>query len=317
MTGRWTTRTRKAYLRWLELASHELFHAWNVKRLRPIELGPFDYEREMFTPSLWVVEGITDYYGDVLVLRAGCSSGQEFLDSLSDKIEELQTTPGRAVRSVTQASMDAWIKLYRPDENTPNTAISYYTTGAVVAFLLDAKIRHVTRGARSLDHVMRDAYARYSGIRGFTPDEFRELTERVAGVDLGAFWRTAIVGTDELDYSEALDVFGLQFKPANGAPNDKPKAWIGATTKIDAGRLLVAQVKRGTPAFNAGLNVDDEILAFDQVRVRADRLDERLEQYAPGHRIALLVARRDRLLPLDVVLGAEPPRTWRLESRQA
>jgi predicted metalloprotease with PDZ domain len=317
MTSRWTTRTRKAYLRWLELASHELFHAWNVKRLRPIELGPFDYERETITPSLWVVEGITDYYGDVLVMRAGCSSHQEFLDSLSDKIEELQTTPGRAVRSVTQASMDAWIKLYRPDENTPNTAISYYTKGAVVAFLLDARIRRATQGARSLDDVMREAYACFSGARGFTADEFRALTERVAGVDLGVFWRTAIEGTDELDYTEALDVFGLQFRPAPGTSGTPMKAWIGATTKIDAGRLLVAQVKRDTPAFSAGLNVDDEIVAIDQVRVRADRLDERLQQYAPGDRIALLVARRDRLLSLDLDLGAEPPRSWRLEPRTA
>ena len=317
MASRWSTRTRKAHLHWLELASHELFHAWNVKRLRPIELGPFDYEREVFTPSLWVVEGITDYYGDVLVLRAGRSSAQEFLDSLSDKIEELQTTPGRAVRSVTQASMDAWIKLYRPDENTPNTAISYYTKGAVVAFLLDAKIRRATGGKRSLDEVMREAYARYSATHGFTPDEFRALTEHVAGIDLGAFWRTAIEGTEELDYSEALEVFALQFRPANGSPNGKPKAWIGATTKIDAGRLIVAQVKRDTPAFGAGLNVDDEIVAIDQVRVRTDRLDERLEQYTPGDRISLLVARRDRLLSLNVVLGAEPSRTWRLEPRPA
>ena len=317
MTSRWATRTRKAYLRWLELASHELFHAWNVKRLRPIELGPFDYEREVFTPSLWMVEGITDYYGDVLVLRAGRSSAQEFLDSLSDKIEELQTTPGRAVRSMTQASMDAWIKLYRPDENTPNTAISYYTKGAVVAFLLDAKIRRATGGRRSLDEVMREAYARYSGTYGFTPHEFRALAEHVAGIDLGTFWRTAIEGTDELDYSEALEVFGLQFRPANGTANGKPKAWIGATTKIDAGRLLIAQVKRETPAHTAGLNVDDEIVAIDEVRVRSDRLDERLEQYSPGDRVSVLVARRDRLRSFDLVLGVEPPRTWRLEPRPA
>ena len=317
MTSRWATRTRKSYLRWLELASHELFHVWNVKRMRPVELGPFDYEREVFTPSLWVVEGITDYYGDVLVLRAGRSSAQEFLETLSDKIEEVQTTPGRGVRSVTEASMDAWIKLYRPDENTPNTSISYYTKGAVVAFLLDAKIRRGTGGKRGLDEVMREAYARYSGTRGFTPDDFRALTERVAGIDLSAFWRTAIEGTDELDYSEALDVFGLQFRAANGPPNGRPKAWIGATTKIDAGRLLLAQVKRDTPAFCAGLNVDDEIVAIDQVRVRSDRLDERLEQYAPGDRVAVLVARRDRLISIDLVLGAEPPRTWRLEPRPA
>jgi predicted metalloprotease with PDZ domain len=313
MTSRWTTRTRKAYLRWLELASHELFHAWNVKRLRPIELGPFDYEREILTPSLWIVEGITDYYGDVLVLRAGCSSVPEFLDSLSDKIEEVQTTPGRAVRSVSLASLDAWIKLYRPDENTPNTAISYYTKGAVVAFLLDAEIRRATGGRRSLDEVMREAYAHFSGARGFTPDEFRALTERVAGVSLDRFWRAAVEGTDELDYSVALDVFRLQFKPASDWPNGKPKAWIGAATRIDAGRLLIAQVKRDTPAFKAGLNVDDEVIAIDQVRVRAELLNERLEQYSPGDRVSLLVARRDRLLTLNVLLEAEPSRRWRLE----
>jgi predicted metalloprotease with PDZ domain len=316
MTNRFVSRTRNAYLRWLELASHELFHAWNVKRLRPIELGSFDYEREVITPSLWIVEGITDYYGDVLVLRAGRASPQEFLDSLSDKIEEVQTTPGRAVRSVTLASIDAWIKFYRPDENSPNTAISYYTKGAVVAFLLDAAIRRATRDRRSLDEVMREAYARYSGTRGFTPDDFRALTERVAGADLGTFWRSAIEGTDELDYTDALDVFGLQFRPVSRPPNGRPKAWIGATTKMEGGRLLVAQVKRDTPAFSAGLNVDDEIVAIDQVRVRADRLDERLEQYSPGDRVSMLVARRDRLLSLDVVLAAEPLRSWRLEPRQ-
>ena len=162
---------------------------------------------------------------------------------------------------------------------------------------------------------MREAYAQYSGTGGFTPEDFRALLERVAGIDMGAFWRSAIDGTDELDYSEALDVFGLQFRAAIGPPNGRPKAWIGATTKIDAGRLLVAQVKRDTPAFRAGVNVDDEIVAIDQVRVRSDRLDQRFDQYAPGDRIALLVARRDRLVSLDVVLGTEPTRTWCLEPR--
>jgi predicted metalloprotease with PDZ domain len=313
MTSRFATRTRKAYLKWLGLASHELFHAWNIKRLRPIELGPFDYEREALTRSLWIVEGITEYYGDLLVHRAELSTAQEYFESLSDKIEELQTTPGRSVRSATLASLDAWIKLYRPDENTPNTSISYYTKGAVIAFLLDAKIQRATAGAKSLDDVMREAYRQYSGSVGFTPEQFRALVERVAGLDLGAFWRSAIEGTDELDYAEALDVFGLTFKKAvNG---DRPKAWIGAATRNDAGRLVVAHVRRNTPAFAAGLDVDDEIVAIDNVRVRADRLDERLEQYMPGDRVSLLVARRDRLTSVDVTLGSEPLKIWRLEPR--
>jgi predicted metalloprotease with PDZ domain len=310
MTSRWATRTRRPYLSWLELASHELFHAWNVKRLRPVELGPFDYENENQTRSLWMAEGVTDYLGELLVHRADLSTRDEYLDSLSSKIEELQTTPGREVQSAELASFDAWIRYYRPDENSPNVSISYYTKGAVVAFLLDAKIRTATGGARSLDDVMRAAYPRYSGPRGFTPDEFRRVAEEVAGTSLRAFWAAAIEGTEELDYDEALQTFGLRFRANPGAAG---KPWLGITTRNDAGRLLVSQVRRETPGMAAGLNVDDEILAIDDFRVRADQLPARLDQYRPGEKVTFLVARRDKLLRLDVTLGAEPPRAWRLE----
>src|SRR5215208_7006579 len=163
MTNRWATRTRRAYLSWLQLASHEYFHAWNVKRLRPAELGPFDYENENITRSLWVAEGFTDYYADLQVVRAGLQTREEYLDDLSSTIELLQTTPGRLVQSAEMASFDAWIKYYRPDENSNNTSISYYTKGTVIAFLLDAKIRKATNGSRSLDDVMRAAYQKFSG----------------------------------------------------------------------------------------------------------------------------------------------------------
>ncbi len=182
IAGRWATRTRQSYLAWLELASHEIFHAWNVKRLRPVELGPFDYENENFTRSLWLVEGVTDYYSELLVHRAGLSTPVEYLDALSNKIEEVQTTPGRTVQSAELASQDAWIKYYRPDENSPNSSVSYYSKGAVLGFVLDAKIRKATAGAKSLDDVMRAAYQKFSGSRGYTPDEFRAVAEQVAGV---------------------------------------------------------------------------------------------------------------------------------------
>jgi predicted metalloprotease with PDZ domain len=314
MTNRWTTRTRKAYVSWLELCSHEYFHAWNVKRLRPIELGPFDYQSEVYTRSLWIAEGFTDYYGELLVHRAGLSTRDEYLEALSNQIEALQTTPGRLVQSAAGASYDAWIKQYRPDENSPNVSISYYTKGAVIAFLLDGKIRTATSGAKSLDDVMRAAYEKYSGARGYTPEQFRRVAEEVSGVDLKAFWDVAVEGTGELDYTEALQAFGLRFKDVSAPTADKPaKAWLGATTRNDAGRLVVSQVRRGTPGYEAGLNVDDEILAFDDYRVRADRLDNRLEQYRPGDEVTLLVSRREQLMKLEVKLGAEPARTWRLE----
>jgi predicted metalloprotease with PDZ domain len=314
MTNRWSTRTRRAYLGWLELASHEYFHAWNVKRLRPAELGPFDYENENITRSLWIAEGFTDYYADLQVLRAGLQTRDEYLEDLSNTIELLQTTPGRLVQSAEMASFDAWIKYYRPDENSNNTSISYYTKGTVIAFLLDAKIRKATNGAKSLDDVMRLAYEKFSGPKGYTPEQFRAVVEQVAGQSLQRFWESAVEGTSELDYAEALDALGLRFKPPAQQPVDRPpKPWLGITTRNDNGRLLIAQVQRGSPADVAGLNVDDEILAIDDFRVRADRLENRLEQYKSADKVAVLVARREQLVRVPMTFGAEPQRAWRLE----
>ena len=308
-TNRFATRTRRAYLGWLELVSHEFFHAWNVKRLRPVELGPFNYEDEVHTKSLWISEGVTDYYGELAVHRSGLATQAEYLDALSDHIEELQTTPGRLVQPVEMASYDAWIKYYRPDENSINVSVSYYTKGAVLGFLLDAKIRKATNGAKSLDDVMRAAFQKFSGARGFTPDDFRGVAEQVLGASLRGFWGDAVEGTAELDYAEALDTFGLRFKPATSSG----RVWTGLSTRNDAGRLVVTQIRRDSPALAAGVNVDDEILAIDEFRVRADRWENRLDQYKPGDKVTLLVARREQLTRLPLTFATDPPRQWRLE----
>jgi len=318
MTNRWSTRTRRAYLAWLELASHEYFHAWNVKRLRPAELGPFDYENENITRSLWIAEGFTDYYADLQVLRAGLQTRDEYLEDLSNTIELLQTTPGRLVQSAEMASFDAWIKYYRPDENSNNTSISYYTKGTVIALLLDAKIRKATNGAKSLDDVMRLAYEKFSGPKGYTPEQFRALIEQVAGRSLQGFWESTVEGTSELDYTEALEAFGLRFKPGAQQPADRAsRPWLGITTRNDNGRLVITQVQRGSPADVAGLNVDDEIVAIDEFRVRVDRLENRLEQYKTGDKVSVLVARREQLVRIPMTFGAEPQKAWRLETNPA
>jgi predicted metalloprotease with PDZ domain len=313
MSSRWKTRTPRAWLEWLGLLSHEFLHVWNVKRLRPAELGPFDYEAENYTKSLWISEGFTNYYDALTVHRAGLSSREEYLgeNGLSGLIQQLQTTPGRLVSSVAQSSYDSWIKLYRPDENSVNTTISYYTKGAVVGWLLDALIRKSTRGAKSLDHLMRLAFERCSGDRGFTPEQFEATAEEVAGIPLREFFRRSVESTEELDYTEALDWFGLRFRPAPLTG----KAWMGAETKNDAGRLVVSKIPRGTPAHDSGLNVDDEILAIDAFRVRADQLSQRLENYALGNRVSLLIARREKLSRVEVTLTAEPAKQWQLEVR--
>lgn len=310
MTSRFTTRTRTAYLGWLGLTAHEYFHNWNIKRLRPIELGPFDYENEVHSKALWIAEGFTDYYADLLVRRAGISTRDEYLAALSNVIEGVQLTPGRLVTPVDMASFDTWIKQYRPDENTANTTVNYYPKGAVIAWLLDAKIRKATNGAKSLDDAMRLAYSRYSGAKGYTIDQFYETMGEAAGINLEAWFASVVETTAELDYAEALDWFGLRFRPVD--PNIQ-RAWTGLTTRVDTGRLLITQVRRGTPGYDAGLNVDDEVLAIDDVRVRPDGLPARLEQYNPGDSVSVLVARRDRVMRINLKLGVEPGRAWRLE----
>jgi predicted metalloprotease with PDZ domain len=155
---------------------------------------------------------------------------------------------------------------------------------------------------------MRLAFQRFAGTRGYTPADFRSVAEEVSGTNLKPFWESAIEGTAELDYTEALDTFGLQFRAAQ----QSSRPWLGITTRNDAGRLLVSQVRRDGPASRAGLNVDDEILAIDDFRVRADRLDDRLSQYRPGETVTVLVARREQLTRLRITFEREPARSWRL-----
>jgi len=323
MTSRWKARTREGRLDWLGLAGHELFHAWNVKRLRPVELDRFDYEREVYTQGLWMAEGLTSYYDDLLIARAGLATQEEYLKRLSKHVDTLQASPGRLVQSLRAASFDAWIKYYRRDENFVNTGTSYYTKGAVVGFLLDARIRRATRGERSLDDVLRLAWRRYSGEHGFTEAQFRQLVEEVAGRAAGDWLERAVGAADELEYREALDWLGLRFtldraRDDGGAeeaeePRKEPAGWLGIETEVQKGRLTVTEVKRGTPAYQAGVNAGDEILAIGDYRVPPDAWTERLKAFRPGERATLLLARRERLTRLPVTFGEKPARRWKLE----
>lgn len=318
LSSRWRTRTRESYLDWLGLVSHELFHAWNGKRLRPAELGPFEYEREVYTRGLWAVEGMTSYYGDLMVHRAGFSTRKEYLKNLSRAIETLQTTPGRLVQPLDEASFDAWIKFYRRDENSVNSAISYYTKGEVVAFLLDARIRRATGGGRSLDDAMRLAYQRYSGERGFREEELLRVFDEVAGAGVSDWLKRALESTGELDYSEALDWYGLRFVESKEKKDEdseeQPAAWLGLEIENQTGRLVVTGVKRETPAYEAGVNVGDELLAIGDYRVPAEGLENRLKNYRPGEKASLLISRRDRLTRLPVTFGEKPRPRWKLEA---
>jgi predicted metalloprotease with PDZ domain len=215
--------------RWLSFVSHEYFHAFNVKRLRPVELGPFDYEHPPRTSTLWIAEGFTSYYGDLIVVRSGLGTTQDFLRAMSSDIEQLQASPGRLVQSLEQSSLDVWSSGTSGVGRNRETTVNYYVKGPIVGFLLDAKIQHASEGKKSLDDVMRLAYKRYGGERGFTPDEFRLTAQELAGIDLKEWFRKNIASTEELDYSESLDWFGLRFAPPaalDPEKKDKPaKKW--------------------------------------------------------------------------------------------
>jgi predicted metalloprotease with PDZ domain len=213
-------RTPASYRSWLIFVSHEYFHAFNVKRLRPVELGPFNYEKEPRTAGLWVAEGFTCYYDALLTTRAGLATPKDFLARLSGSIDRLQKTPGRLEQTLEQASLDVWTSSFSGIGGGSKT-VSYYVKGPIIAFLLDAQIRRATRGAKTLDDVMRLAYQRYSGAKGFTADQFRTTAEEVAGGDLRAFFKKTVASTEELDYAPALDWFGLRFVPGD-APT---KSW--------------------------------------------------------------------------------------------
>ncbi|MEZ4317439.1 MAG: PDZ domain-containing protein [Myxococcota bacterium] len=295
MTSRFSTDEDEAFQSWLGLASHEQFHAWNVKRLRPAALGPFDYENEVYTESLWIAEGFTSYYDDVLLARAGLIDEGVYLDRMGKNLETLESTPGRLVQPVSQASYDAWIKYYRGDENSVNTSISYYTKGAIVAWVTDAHIRKLTKNEKSLDDAMRLAYTRYSGEAGYTPEQFVAVLSEVAGADLAPFMAQLVDTTEEVDVSEALEVFGLVRSPAD--PADR-KAWLGVS--VD-GANTVTSVWSASPAWTAGLNVEDEILAVDGTRLTD--LTSALKRYSPEDTVELLVARRGKVRTLSVTLG--------------
>jgi predicted metalloprotease with PDZ domain len=306
------TSSREGHLDWLNLASHEYFHAWSGKRLRPVELGPFDYENEIYTRALWFVEGITEYYADLFLVRAGVATRDEFLDGLSEQIRSLQTTPGRLEQSAEAASYDAWIKFYRTDENSSNTSISYYVKGAVIGFLLDANVRRLTEGSKSLDDVMHAMFAKFSSERGFSGEDFRSSVADAVGAAKGremrAWLARALETTAELDYADALAWFGLRMT----SPAGTPRAYLGVATRTENGKTIVAGIRRGSPAADAGVSLLDEIAAINGEPVPEGRFAERLARFSPGTKVTLTVTRNGTARSIDVVLVVDPRHGWQL-----
>lgn len=322
---RWGFRGME-YERAIVLVAHEFFHVWNGKRIRPAALGPFDYTRENYTRSLWIVEGFTTYYTDVLLRRAGVMPPQRYLERTGGAIAHLQTLPGRLEQTLEDASFDAWIKYYRQDENTPNATISYYHKGAMVSMLLDLKIREITRNRRSLDDVLRTLWERY-GLRGvgFPEEGIQDVVAEVCGDRMDDFFETALRTTEELDFDGPLAAAGLELvapppmpgpggpgpmpMPGPGGPGGPPLPPLttGIRTKEEAGKSLVATVGVGGPGHRAGINAGDELVALDGLRVNARDIQARIMEREAGDVVQVTVFRRDELLTLPLTLERTPP----------
>ncbi len=300
-------RSQANYTDFLSLVAHEHFHAWNVKTIRPDALGPFNYNQENYTRLLWVAEGITDYYEEIVLRKAGLMSDIQVLRIHASSIQDLQNRPGRFETSVEEASFDAWIKYYRPDENAVNNQISYYDKGAIVGLLLDLEIRKASKGERSLNDVMLYLYDEFAKKqRNYTPEDFQRAAERSAGASLENFFVKYVRGRDELDYDAALGVVGLKLQTTGQMANGQPvpeRAYFGATLVQTGDRLMVRNVRTGTPAYDQGIMFDDQIIALDGRRVTLDILDARLAEKRPGEKIMLSVFRRDKLITINLTLG--------------
>lgn len=300
----------------LTLAAHEYFHLWNVKRIKPRAFVPVDYSQEMYTDLLWFFEGATSYYDNLFVRRAGLMSGARYLSRLGEAISSLHGTPGRKTLTLADASTLSWVKHYRPDENSPNSAVSYYLKGEVVCALLDLELRALTGNARSLDDVMRLLWTRFGDGSGVPEDGIERTVSEVAGRDLSEFFQRALRSTEELDYSKFAHVgLELRFRPREST-NDKggsaprvkagevkPRGWLGITVKGTGG---IASVLDGSPAQEAGLYPEDELLALDGFRADGAAVLSRCEDKRPGEQVRISVFRRDRLLEVPVTLGSKP-----------
>ena len=309
------------YEDFLLLVAHEFFHLWNVKRVRPSAFTPYDWTRENHTRLLWAMEGLTSTYEVVALLRAGIVTPQRFLEIWAERITQLLRTPGRLRTSLSQASFDAWIKHYRPDESTPNTTVSYYLKGSIVGFLLDLELRRRSGGAKSLDDLVRSLFEKHGRPPGLPEDGVEKVAiELVADRSMHEWFQRAIHSTQELQLEEALAGVGLKAVLAPAAvaddkggaeedPDDAPepdarnRSWLGATLREKGGVLETVSVADGSPAQSAGLAAGDEIVAVDGFR--AD-LKQRLARAQPGQTVRLALFRMDELVEAPVQLAAAP-----------
>lgn len=253
--------TEEGYKGFLNLVAHEYYHLWNVKRLRPVALGPFDYEQENYTTNLWISEGFTAYYENKLMLRSGLWTKDEFIATLADAVTAVVNTPGARFQSASEASFDSWIKFYRPNENSANATVSYYSKGELIGLLMDIEIARATKGIKSLDDVMKAMYEKVKTEgKGYTDAEFKAMAEKISGISLTEFYDQYVYGRTPINYVQYFGYAGIAVEDELAG---KEIPYLGISNRIIEGGNFISTVSRNSAAWIAGLNVNDEIISID------------------------------------------------------
>jgi predicted metalloprotease with PDZ domain len=309
----------EGYKTFLGLCSHEYFHTWNVKQIKPAAFMPYDLERESYTRQLWAFEGITSYYDDLLLLRSGLITVDDYLTLLAQGMTRVWMGGGRFKQSLADSSFDAWTKFYRQDENAPNAIVSYYAKGSVIALALDLTIRQLTQNERSLDDVMRRLWREYGQPAIGVPEgEIEKIAAEVAGAPLDEFFQRYLYGTDDPPMAELLAQVGIEFKlrPAlsaddrggrsSGTVRSVPKRVLGAKSAADPAGAKLVNIFSGGAAELAGLAAGDVIIALDQLKVTHGNLEALLDQYRAGDSLTVHAFRRDELMSFEVTPRPAP-----------
>lgn len=309
----------EAYRGFLGLCSHEYFHSWHVKRIKPAAFAPYDLQQENYTSLLWLFEGFTSYYDDLILVRSGLIDETAYLKLLSKTLNSVLRGSGRLKQSVAESSFDAWTKYYRQDENAPNSVVSYYAKGSLVALLLDLSIRTETKGRKSLDDVMRALWRRYGrdfysdgskAGRGVTESELEALFDDVTGLSLKPLLDRAVKGTQDLPLEAVLQQFGVSLNNKN-----KQRVSLAVRTTRDGNDCKLASVYENGVAHQAGLSAGDVLVALDGIRVTAGNLDALLARYRSGDAVTVHAFRRDELMAFQVLLKPDTAPQFVLEAQ--
>ncbi|MEY3843927.1 MAG: hypothetical protein RL293_349 [Bacteroidota bacterium] len=296
--NRWTY-AGKQYVDFLNLVAHEYFHLWNVKRIRPVELGPFNYDTENYTSLLWVMEGFTSYYDELILRRTGFYTEEEFLAKLQSSINYVEGTPGSRVQPVAHASFDAWVKAYRPNENSSNTTMTYYSRGSVLASVIDAMIVAETDGKKCLDHFLQQLYVTYyEGLkRGFSETEFKMELAKFVGKNMDDFFAKYVDGTEIIPYKEFYGPVGLNVQDVT---TNNPS--FGASVREEGGKVMVKSVRFGSCAEEAGISVGDEIIGCNGYRVDQSMFEGMMSGMSSFESCEILVAREEQLFSVKATI---------------